>query len=135
MYKTFTQPLPMLPSTHDGYLRLTPSLFTRRLKSFAGFFFFACLLLVGYAHAQNGPSCSTFTNKTTTNGLGNNSVYGVYVVGTTVYAGTNGGLSISTDGGATFTNRTTTNGLGNNVVFGVYAVGTTVYAATGNGLA
>ena len=37
-------------------------------------------------------------------------------------AATDGGLSISTDGGATFTNRTTTEGLGNNFVRGVFAV-------------
>jgi hypothetical protein len=40
---------------------------------------------------------ATFTNKTTTDGLGDNRVYGVYVDGSNVYAGTDGGLSISTD--------------------------------------
>ena len=70
----------------------------------------------------------TFTNYTTANGLGSNTVYEVYAVDDKVYAATFGGLSISTDGGATFTNRTTTNGLGNNIVYGVYAVGATVYA-------
>ena len=39
----------------------------------------------------------------------------------TVYAATNRGLSISTDGGATFTNRTPADGLGSNIVEGVYA--------------
>src|SRR5581483_292094 len=44
----------------------------------------------------NGPVCSSFTNRTTANGLGNNSVRGVYAVGNTVYAATEGGgLSIS----------------------------------------
>ncbi len=76
----------------------------------------------------------TFTNKTTADGLGSNVVYGVYASGTTVYAATFGGLSISTDGGATFTNKTTADGLGNNSVRGVYASGTTVYAATNGGL-
>ena len=58
--------------------------------------------------AMARPACDTYTNRTTANGLGNNNVVGgVYVVGSTVYAGTQGGLSISTDGGATFTNRTT----------------------------
>jgi hypothetical protein len=75
-----------------------------------------------------------FTNTTTTNGLGNNGVRGVQAVGSTVYAATNGGLSISTDGGATFTNRTTANGLVNNIVNGVFAVGSSVYAATSGGL-
>ncbi|MBB3842005.1 parallel beta-helix repeat protein, partial [Runella defluvii] len=85
------------------------------------------------AAGANGPSCSTFTNKTTTDGL-DITVNGVYAVGSTVYAATSTGLSISTDGGATFTKKTTTNGLGNNTVYGVYAVGTTVYAATAGGL-
>jgi hypothetical protein len=66
-------------------------------------------------------------------------VNGVFAMGSTVYAATNGGgLSISTDGGATFTNRTSGpspgNGLGSNVVTGVYAVGSTVYAATSDGV-
>ena len=38
---------------------------------------------------------SSFTNYTTTNGLGNNSVYGVYASGSNIYAATNGGLSIA----------------------------------------
>jgi hypothetical protein len=74
-------------------------------------------------------------NKTTTNGLGNNQVNGVYANGSTIYAATYRGLSISTDGGATFTNKTTANGLGHDTVYGVYASGSTVYAATDNGLA
>jgi hypothetical protein len=79
-------------------------------------------------------SALTFTNRTTTNGLGSDVVYGVYAVGSTVYAATGGGLSISTDGGATFTNRTTANGLGGNFVSAVYALGGTVYAATYGGV-
>lgn len=103
----------------------------------------ACLLMVGLllslplwsALAQtNGPACSTYSTKTTASGLGNNFVFGVYAVGSTVYAATFGGLSISTNGGSSFTNSTTANGLGNNVVLGVYAVGSTVYAATNGGL-
>jgi hypothetical protein len=78
---------------------------------------------------------ASFTNKTTADGLGNNTVWGVYAIGSTVYAATdNSGLSISTDGGASFTNKTTANGLGSNYVWGVYAVGSTVYAATQGGL-
>jgi hypothetical protein len=82
----------------------------------------------------NGPVCNTYTNKTTANGLGDNTVLGVYVSGSTVYAGTIAGLSKSTDGGSIFTSKTTSNGLGNNIVFGVYAIGNTVYAATLGGL-
>ena len=81
-----------------------------------------------------------FTNKTTANtgaGLGSNTVRGVWVIGSTVYAATNGGLSISTDGGTTFTNKTTIDGLGNDIVNGVYVIDgaqDTVYAATYGGL-
>ncbi|WP_018621515.1 FG-GAP-like repeat-containing protein [Spirosoma luteum] len=84
---------------------------------------------------QNGPACDTYTNRTTANGLGNNNVRGVYVVGSTVYAATDGGLAISTNGGSTFINRNTANGLGSNNVWRVFAVGSTVYAATNGGLA
>ncbi|MFN8492594.1 MAG: choice-of-anchor D domain-containing protein [Caldilineaceae bacterium] len=73
-------------------------------------------------------------NKTTVNGLGNNYVSGVYASGSTVYAATQGGLSISTDGGTSFTNKTTVNGLVSLTVNGVYASGSTVYAATEGGL-
>ena len=76
----------------------------------------------------------TFTNATTSNGLGTSSVNGVYAVGSTIYAATYGGLSISTDGGATFTNYTTDNGLGDNYLLGVYEQGGTIYAATPSGL-
>ncbi|MFD2571935.1 putative Ig domain-containing protein [Spirosoma soli] len=83
----------------------------------------------------DGPVCDTYTTRTTANGLGDDLLYGVYAVGNVVYAATQGGLSISTDGGSTFTNRTTANGLGSNAVVGVYAVGNVVYAACfGGGL-
>jgi hypothetical protein len=84
--------------------------------------------------APQSQAAVTFTNKTTANGLGNNLVNGVFANGCTVYAATQGGFSISTDGGGSFTNTTTTNGLGSNTVRGVYAVGSTIYAATGSGL-
>ena len=102
----------------------------------------AVLLTVGGLQANTASAApGDFVNKTTSNtgaGLGSNTLRGVYVIGSTVYAATTGGLSISTDGGATFTNKTTSNGLGSNTVKGVYAIdGTpdTVYAATTNGLA
>ena len=63
------------------------------------------------AQTGNGPTCSSYNNRTTANGLGDNQVVDVYGVGNMVYAATLGGLSISTDGGATFANRTTANGL------------------------
>ena len=73
-----------------------------------------------------------FTNYTS--GLGSNVLRGVYATDDTIYAATNGGLSISTNGGTTFTNKTVANSLGNNVVRGVYASGSTIYAATYAGL-
>ena len=87
---------------------------------------------------------ATFTNRTKEDGIGDNKrrtipdevnwVYRVYADGSTIYAATPGGLSISTDGGATFTNRTTKDGLGDDEVKGVYADGSTIYAATEGGL-
>jgi hypothetical protein len=65
----------------------------------------------------------SFINKTTANGLGDNTVLGVYASGSSIYAATFGGLSISTDGGTSWTNKTTASGLGNNTVYGVYASG------------
>ena len=97
-------------------------------------------------NAQNGPVCDTYTNASATlyTGLGNpynpysfgmgGVPFGVYASGSTVYAATGGGLSISTNGGVTFTNKTTENGLGYDIVIGVYASGSTVYAATVGGL-
>jgi hypothetical protein len=77
---------------------------------------------------------TTFTNRTTTDGLGDNIVWGVFADGANVYAATDGGLSISTDGGTTFTNRTTTDGLGTNSVNKVVKSGGVIYAATSGGL-
>ena len=91
-------------------------------------FFFAAK-----TQAQNGPAPTSFTNKTRTDGLGNNQVLGLYAIGSTVYAATSGGLSISTNGGGSFNNYTTINGLGGGV-FGVYATTDSLYAATPGGL-
>ena len=74
--------------------------------------------------------------RTTANGLGSNDVTDVYVVGSTVYAVTERGLSISTNGGSTFTNRTIRQGLGGWNSFNcVFATGTKVYAGMNGGLA
>ena len=59
---------------------------------------------------------------------------GVYASGSTIYAATSVGVSVSTNGGTNWTNSTTTNGLGSNDVLGVYAIGSTIYAATSGGL-
>ena len=59
---------------------------------------------------------------------------GVSVSGSSIYAATGGGLSISTNGGTSFTNYTTANGLGSNFMRGVYASGSSIYVATEGGL-
>ena len=80
-----------------------------------------------------------WTNYTTTNGLGDNIVRGVYVSGSNIYAATDNGLSVSTNAGVSWTNYTKVpNGLGANNVYGVYVYvlgsGSTIYAATSAGL-
>jgi hypothetical protein len=92
-----------------------------------------------YAGTSGGLSFSadgglSFVNRTTTDGLGSDSVNGVFVTSEAVYAATSGGLSISTDGGETFTNRTTSDGLGSIYLYGVQTIGSTVYAASDYGL-
>ncbi|MDC0254915.1 hypothetical protein OAK75_08450 [Bacteriovoracales bacterium] len=67
---------------------------------------------------QGGLSISTdagtsFTNKTTSNGLGEDKK-GVN------YVGTDGGLSISTDSGTSFSSKTTSDGLAHNQVKNLY---------------
>jgi hypothetical protein len=71
---------------------------------------------------------------TTANGLGGNRVRDVFVNGSNLYAATNNGLSISTDGGITFTNKTIANGLGNNDLTSVFVDGANVYAGSNSGL-
>ena len=52
-----------------------------------------------------------------------------------IYVATEGGLSISKDGGATYSNKTVSEGLGNNAVNEVYVDSNDViYAATNGGL-
>jgi hypothetical protein len=82
----------------------------------------------------------SFTSYTTINGLGNDTVYGVAVSGSNIYAATMGGLSISTNGGNSWTNYTKANGLGvgdsSNIIQGVALYtggGWTILAATYGG--
>jgi len=74
----------------------------------------------------------SFTNYTTTNGLGSNEVKGVYASGNNIYAATGGGLSIYD--GTSWTTKTTNNGLGHNSLNGVYASGINIYVATQDGI-
>jgi hypothetical protein len=84
-----------------------------------------------YVSTNSGTS---FTNKTTANGLGNDSVWGINANGTTVYAATEGGLSISTNSGTSFTNYTTSNGLASNQTWDVQYLNSVLYVGTSNGL-
>lgn len=72
----------------------------------------------------------TWINKTTQDGLGDNQLFAVSASGTNVYATSNMGLSISTNGGSTWIN----NSMGGGPVMGVYASGTNVYVATMHGV-
>jgi hypothetical protein len=75
----------------------------------------------------------TFALKTTADGLGSNSVRALLLDGTTLYAATANGVSISTDLGASFSNHTS--GLPSPSVNAIAVSGSTVYAATDAGLA
>ncbi|GAB4016652.1 beta strand repeat-containing protein [Spirosoma koreense] len=90
------------------------------------------------AVAQNGPTCTTYANRTTDNGLENNTILGLFAlsgpVSTSVYAATNRGLGISTDGGNSFVTRLIPDGLGSNTVNDVFVLNNTIYAATDGGL-
>lgn len=95
------------------------------------------LRMFDYAITRNlqvGVDPTSFTHYDTTDGVGSNLVNRVYMNGNTVYAATEGGLSISTDGGLTYTNYTTADGLGSNAVNDVVSAGSYVYAATDAGL-
>ena len=79
------------------------------------------------AHAQ-----ITWTTYTTGSGLAGDDVYGVYASGSTIYAATNGGLSVSRNNGTSWTNYAS--GLASSFVWDVYAADSTIYAATNGGL-
>ena len=73
-------------------------------------------------------------NYTSTDGLGDNDVNDVYVSGDTIYAATDGGLSISADNGKSWTNYTTNEGLKGDIVNSVYESGGAIYVASQGGL-
>jgi len=82
-----------------------------------------------------GNSWTNYTNGNTSGGLGSGTVTGIYAIGSNIYASIDGGgLSISSNGGTNWTNYRTTNGLAGNNVTGVYASSTSIYAATQGGL-
>mgnify|MGYP000429529135 CR=1 FL=1 len=77
----------------------------------------------------NDTGGDTWSNKTTANGLNNDSVQDVFVTGAslmpdarTVYVATyGGGIAIPTDGGDTFTSKTTTDGLADDNTNSIYS--------------
>jgi len=87
-----------------------------------------------YAYQWYKVSDGSFINKTVSDGLISNTCNGVYESGGIIYVATDGGLSISTNGGNTFSNKTTAEGLGANLCNRVYESGGTIYVATDGGL-
>jgi len=85
----------------------------------------------------NGTGWTNDTLASTSGGIPSNTVQGIFA-GANIDAATNGGLSISTDGGNTWTQYTTANtspALPSNNILAVFDDGTNTYAATDNGLA
>ncbi|MDR3707498.1 MAG: hypothetical protein P4L33_04300 [Capsulimonadaceae bacterium] len=89
---------------------------------------------VGGVSLANTSNPNAWTHYTTANGLGSNNVNAVTISGSTIYAATSGGVSVSTNNGSTWTNYTTANGLPINNVAGVATSGSAVYATTAGGL-
>ncbi|MDH5720171.1 MAG: hypothetical protein OEZ13_06040 [Spirochaetia bacterium] len=86
----------------------------------------------GFAWSSNGGS--SWTTRTTAEGLIYNEVYSSYVSGSNIYVGTGYGTSVSTNSGASFTiNANTGNGLGGSTVYAIWGNGSTVYAGTTGG--
>ena len=74
------------------------------------------------------------STQTIMSGLGSTTVWSIYAVGSTVYAGTNAGLSISTDGGVNYNKLYYCQWAWRKPGFGVYVIGSTVYAGTNAGV-
>ena len=87
----------------------------------------------------SGDGGATWTNKTTSNGLGSNFTCSVYASGSNVYVATlsgphgNGGVSVSTNDGSSFTTYQPLNTVSSHV-YRVAASGDSIYAATFSGL-
>jgi hypothetical protein len=87
---------------------------------------------ISLAATPAGLAAPFFTNYNNTNGLAQNSQYGVYASGDSIYtANSSTGVSISTDGGASWVTRNTANsGLASNSLYGLYGDGGSIYVAT-----
>ncbi len=85
----------------------------------------------GYGVEVSSNNGSSWTN---ISGMGNAQILGIYVASGTIYVGTSGGLSVTSNSGSTWQNYTTTQGLGSNTVYGVWALGSDILASTTGGL-
>lgn len=92
---------------------------------------FACTGGAGLAKSTNGGG--SWTMLTTTQGLGSNSVNALAISGTTLYAGTQGGVSISTDG-TNFTNAVVDTQNGGIYPESIAVSGSTIFAGTSVGI-
>jgi hypothetical protein len=92
-----------------------------------------------YVGTETGVGISTngglsFTEATTTNGLGGNETSSIAVGDSLLAAGSySTGLSLSRDGGKSFINFTTVNGLGGNMVYCISIRNGAIYASTSDG--
>jgi len=86
------------------------------------------VVVVGASSTPALAATCTFTNYDTASGLRSNDVTGVYVNGSTIYAATWDGLSISTNGGDSFTNATGPSSL--DKLTAIYGNGTTIYTVS-----
>lgn len=77
---------------------------------------------------------SSWITRTTSDGLGSNSVCDVFVENSIIYAATSGGLSISTNGGLTWTNKNTSSGLPVSNVTKIKIINNVIYLASKTGL-
>ncbi len=93
-------------------------------------------LLIFIVFAQASDADYLWQTYNAANGaLENDNLLAVYVEGPNIYAATEGGLTISKDGGKTWqTYNTANSSIGSEYIRGIYVNGSNIYAATGAGL-
>ncbi|WP_119344991.1 hypothetical protein [Facilibium subflavum] len=82
----------------------------------------------------NGQMIIAWEQKTVQDGLGSNTVRGIFVSGSNIYLATESGLSVLKQTGVQWKNKTTADGLSHNLVKDVFTMNNVIYAATDNGL-
>jgi ligand-binding sensor domain-containing protein len=89
-----------------------------------------------YGLSISSNSGTSWTTKTTSNGLAHNQINDTYAVGIDIFVATENGLSVSDNNGETFETMTTTEGLPSNQIKKIYKdLAGKFYFATPNGLA